>query len=113
MRTTTANRLFSRGTGAEHAAVYPDESAGRIPLRSLHRPTFGARDSDYNRFAERLELRYTGIKDWLFYAEGEWEEEYGNVNEFQNDRRTEVPLDKDTNRARPKIYHRRQLVSDR
>ena len=59
-------------------------------------PADGARNSDYNLFAQRLELRYTGIKDWLFYAEGEWEEEYGNVNEFQSVDE-EVPLDKDTN----------------
>ena len=59
-------------------------------------PAEGARNSDYNRFAERLELRYTGIKDWLFYFEGEWEEEFGNVDEFQNVDE-EIPLDKDTN----------------
>jgi hypothetical protein len=58
-------------------------------------PTFGERMADYDRFAERLEMRYTGIKDWLFYAQGEWEEEYGHVNEFQNP--GEEPLDKDTN----------------
>ena len=46
--------------------------------------------------AQRLELRYTGIKDWLFYAEGEWEEENGNVNEFQSIDE-EIPLDKNTN----------------
>ena len=56
----------------------------------------GARNSDYNLFAQRLELRYTGIKDWLFYAEGEWEEENGNVNEFQSIDE-EIPLDKNTN----------------
>jgi hypothetical protein len=56
----------------------------------------GARNSDYNLFAQRLELRYTGIKDWLFYAEGEWEEEYGHVDENQNIDE-DVPLDKDTN----------------
>src|SRR5262249_49685901 len=44
---------------------------------------FGGRSSDDNLFAERLELRYTGIDNWLFYAEGEWEEEYGHVNENQ------------------------------
>lgn len=59
-------------------------------------PAFGSRAADYNRFAQRLELRYTGIKDWLFYAEGEWEEDYGHVNEFQSIDETE-PLDKDTN----------------
>jgi len=59
-------------------------------------PANGARNSDYNEFAQRLELRYTGIKDWLFYAEGEWEEDYGSVNEFQSIDE-EVPLDKNTN----------------
>jgi phosphate-selective porin len=57
---------------------------------------FGGRMADYDRFAQRLELRYTGINNWLFYAEGEWEEEYGHVNENQNID-GDVPLDKDTN----------------
>ena len=56
----------------------------------------GGRWADYNLFAERLELRYTGIKNWLFYFEGEWEEEWGHVNEFQSVIEV-VPLDKDTN----------------
>ena len=58
-------------------------------------PGFGARLADYDLFAQRLELRYTGIKDWVFYAEGEWEEEYGHVNENQNIDE-DVPLDKNT-----------------
>jgi hypothetical protein len=62
----------------------------------LGEPANGARNSDYNEFAQRLELRFTGIKDWLFYAEGEWEEDYGSVNEFQTVNE-EVPLDKNTN----------------
>ena len=59
-------------------------------------PANGARNSDYNLFAQRLELRYTGIKDWLFYLQGEWEEDYGHVNEFQTVNE-ELPLDKNTN----------------
>jgi hypothetical protein len=63
-------------------------------------PAFGFRTADYDRFAERLELRYTGIKNWLFYAEGEWEEDCGHVNEFQSIDEVEEgvpePLDKDT-----------------
>jgi hypothetical protein len=59
-------------------------------------PAEGARNTDYNRFAERLELRYTGVKDWLFYFEGEWEEEFGQVDEFQSFDE-EIPLDKNTN----------------
>jgi hypothetical protein len=57
---------------------------------------FGERLADYDRFAERLELRYTGIDNWLFWAEGEWEEEYGQINENQNIDE-DVPLDKSTN----------------
>jgi hypothetical protein len=57
-------------------------------------PASGARSADYDRFAQRLELRYTGIADWSFYAQAEWEEEFGHVDEFHTDE--EVPLDKDT-----------------
>jgi hypothetical protein len=60
-------------------------------------PTSGARTADYDRFAERLELRYTGIANWLFYAQGEWEEEWGHVDEFQTMNELEPPLNKDTN----------------
>ena len=34
-------------------------------------PANGFRDADYNRFAQRLEMRFTGLKDWLFYVIGE------------------------------------------
>ena len=62
-------------------------------------PVVGQRISDYDRFAERLDLRYTGIKNWLFYAEGEWEEETGHVFENQQNvgQDEEVLEDKDTN----------------
>lgn len=60
--------------------------------------TSGEKMSDYDRFAERLDLRYTGIKNWLFYAEAEWEEECGHV--FENEQNIlqdeEVVVDKDT-----------------
>jgi hypothetical protein len=71
------------------------------PARGFHygppEPAFGGRMADYDRFAQRLELRYTGINNWLFYAEGEWEEEWGHVNEFQSIDEAEEPLNKDTN----------------
>jgi hypothetical protein len=69
------------------------------PERGFHYgpgiPVEGSRNADYDRWAERLELRYTGIRDWLFYAEGEWEEECGDVDEFQS-LDEEIPLDKHT-----------------
>lgn len=38
---------------------------------------------DLNNLAETLELRYTHIQNWLFYVEGEWEEEWGDVREHE------------------------------
>ena len=58
-------------------------------------PVSGERTADYDRFAERFELRYTGLNNWVFFAAGEWEEECGHVFEVQEDE--EEPLDKDTN----------------
>src|SRR6266571_7369355 len=46
-------------------------------------PVAASASTDYNRFGERLELRYTGIANWLFYAEGDWEEEFGNRLEHE------------------------------
>ena len=57
-------------------------------------PESGARSSDYDRFAQRIELRYDGIANWFFYFQAEWEEEGGHVDEMHTDE--EVPLDKDT-----------------
>jgi len=59
------------------------------------------RNYDFNRFAQRLELRYTGIKDWLVYAEGDWEEEFGHVIQHTQGESLEEedlePFIKDTN----------------
>jgi hypothetical protein len=75
------------------------EPVANVPPPGFHygtpTPASGERNSDYDRFAERLEMRYTGIKDWLFYVEGEWDAEYGHVFEFQTDEGDLV--DKNTN----------------
>ena len=59
-------------------------------------PTFGAKSAEYNQFAQSLELRYVGFRDWLFYAQAELKEEYGHVNEFHTTDEFAAPLDKDT-----------------
>lgn len=59
-------------------------------------PTFGTRSAYYDRFAESLELRYTGLRDLLLYGEAELQEENGHVNEFQTLDESRTPLDKDT-----------------
>lgn len=59
-------------------------------------PTFGTRSAYYDRFAESVELRYTGLRDLLLYGQAELQEENGHVNEFQTLDESRTPLDKDT-----------------
>jgi predicted porin len=59
-------------------------------------PTFGSSSDHYDRFSERLELRYTGIVNWLFYGQGEWEEEFGDVHQREDGGIAETPLRKET-----------------
>jgi hypothetical protein len=48
-------------------------------------PVSASASTDDNRFGQRLELRYTGINNWLFYAEGDWEEDFGRRLEHQSE----------------------------
>jgi len=57
---------------------------------------FATRSAYYDRFAESLEFRYTGVRDWLFYGDAEVQEECGHVNEFHTTDESRTPLDKDT-----------------
>ena len=38
---------------------------------------------DDNELAEQFEIRYKHFQNWLLYAEGEWEEDWGNVREHE------------------------------
>jgi hypothetical protein len=57
------------------------------PMGGAHQdiPILTLSDSSqtFNKFAERMELRYTGVANWVFYAQGEWDEEYGDIHERQ------------------------------
>ncbi len=67
--------------------------------RNLLPPTLESADTsqDFDNFAERFEARYTGINNWLFWAEGEWTEENGTVHEHAiSDGDDEGVLNKDT-----------------
>lgn len=44
---------------------------------------FADSSNELNNFAQRLELRYTHIQNWLFYLEAEWEEEFGTIREHE------------------------------
>jgi hypothetical protein len=70
--------------------------------------------------SEALELRYTGVTNWVFYARGEWLEGQGNLQEQQNNTDPNAPavtLFRDTHNDRltqkylvgANWYPRRQL----
>ncbi len=70
-------------TAANTAPFTPNNPRGGFHRVFPPTPHFEDTSEDFNNCAERLELRYAGIKNWLFYAEGEWEEEWGNVFEHE------------------------------
>lgn len=43
---------------------------------------FGTSDDGFIEVAERLEARYVGLTNWVFYARGDWIEGQGNLNEL-------------------------------
>ncbi|HYT60956.1 MAG TPA: hypothetical protein VEL06_12340 [Haliangiales bacterium] len=54
---------------------------------------YAAASRDFLEVSESLEARYTGVKNWAFYARGEWSQTDGNQNETEN---TTTPLLRDT-----------------
>jgi hypothetical protein len=46
-------------------------------------PRAGDSSDEFDNVAETFELRYTGIDHWVFYARGDWEEEWGDVHEHE------------------------------
>lgn len=47
--------------------------------------TSGANDRDYLDIAESIEVRFTGLTNWVLYARGEWSEDNGRL------RQSEIP----------------------
>ncbi|HEX8897123.1 MAG TPA: hypothetical protein VF751_00370 [Chthoniobacterales bacterium] len=60
-------------------------------------PRSGDTSDEFDNAAQTFELRYTGLESWVFYARGDWEEEWGNVKEHEVNAGTdEGMLNKDT-----------------
>jgi len=96
-----SNSTYLLATAAPNTPPFtPDNPAGGFHFEPPL-PASGERIEDYNRFDERLELRYTGIANWLLYAQGEWEEEFGHVDQREGgpalDDEQKIPYIKDTN----------------
>jgi hypothetical protein len=49
---------------------------------SIGTPAAGQGDQSDLEVCERLDLTYTGITNWVYYARGEWTEGSGNLNEY-------------------------------
>jgi hypothetical protein len=57
----------------------------------------GDTSDEFDNVAETFELRYTGVDNWVFYARGDWEEEWGDVSEHEvNGVTDEGRMNKDT-----------------
>lgn len=65
------------------------------------KPTFFASHENILNAAQSLEVRYTGINDWVFYANGDWEEEHGNRSDF-GPNSTILSMSSDSSRLRQK-----------
>ncbi|TFH55372.1 MAG: TonB-dependent receptor, partial [Candidatus Zixiibacteriota bacterium] len=71
LRYTNENRQTS--------AVFIETARRTDPLIPFTANSF----ENFNTFAETLELRYAGVANWLFYARGEWREQYGDIHDSE------------------------------
>ncbi|HEY3663569.1 MAG TPA: hypothetical protein VGL24_10485 [Chthoniobacterales bacterium] len=58
-------------------SVFLETSTRDAPLLPMAASSF----ENFNTFAETLELRYTGLADWLLYGRGDWEQQSGDIHE--------------------------------
>ena len=64
-------------------------------------PFLALTSDDTRRVAESVELRYTGVPDWVFYARGDWTEETGSVKYLIRDLTTgDIDLNDNIDRDR-------------
>jgi hypothetical protein len=102
----TAFRYTQEHSESDSTFLFTDTEANTPPftrsnpMGGFHQttpvPTSGNWNDNYNTFNERLELRYVGIPNWLLYAEGEWEEEEGDVYQREQGGIDETRLNKET-----------------
>jgi hypothetical protein len=77
---------------SEHFCIIPSvraqkedadaDSAGSQTSGGVITPFSARSDRELLDVRERLDLRYTGITNWVLYGRGEWTEGDGNLNEF-------------------------------
>jgi hypothetical protein len=82
----------------EGQANFIEITVGAPPtFTTVEEELFNSANRSFLDVSEGLEARYTGIKDWSFYARGQWTETDGNQNESED---TTTPLFRDTDWTR-------------
>ena len=78
---------------------YTQTDVGPDPLRdTIETPALATNDNDNFRVRPELDIRYSGVKNLVLFARGDWETDSGRISEQQFDVGTAVPtLDRRTN----------------
>ncbi len=71
---SSAKAYVTTGTVTTGTATY---------LQGTTLPSIANSNYSLQKWAENLEIRYTGLKNWAFYARGDWDEDNQNVIQFQ------------------------------
>lgn len=62
-------------TGLEGGSVHQETPGGTFRAASS--------DEDFLDLSQRVEVRYTGLRDWVFYGRGDWAQRDGDLQERQ------------------------------
>ncbi|MFZ1221238.1 MAG: hypothetical protein WAO00_18255 [Chthoniobacterales bacterium] len=75
--------FLDSNTTANVAPFSPTNPQGGFHRAPIPTPRAGDTSDEFDNVAETFELRYNGVENWLFYARGDWTEEWGNVKEHE------------------------------
>ena len=85
------------------ASFISTETGGGPGFTSSQESLVNSQERTFTDVSEALELRYTGITNWVFYTRGEWLEGQGDLTEVQRDVEIAPPspnIDRDTDSTR-------------
>jgi hypothetical protein len=70
----------------EGESSFIETTVGAPPARTtIEEPLLNTRERGFTDVSEELEIRYTGVTNWVFYARGEWLQGEGDLKERQAD----------------------------
>ena len=75
--------FLDTNTTGNTAPFSPTNPQGGFHLIPNPTPRSGDSHDEFDNVAESFELRYNGIENWVFYARGDWTEEWGTIKEHE------------------------------